>query len=157
LWSHTDQTVVGLDEKAVVDDNGFRVGTIVGGPPRALQALLRSPRSCLDPRRWLLPCGPAGADAEQKHINLGPVHAEARLLLKQQGRMTEEAFASVQYQIDIEASTAAEERVRVRFTPRIEHGESMRSVVVPADCSQFAVKTEKPAKAFGGLSWEVTL
>src|SRR5437867_1929159 len=57
LWTHTDETIVGLDSKAMVDDNGFRVGRIVGLPPSGLQALLQSKRSCLNPRRWFLPTG----------------------------------------------------------------------------------------------------
>src|SRR2546422_2803409 len=46
LWANTDEQIVGPEYKAAVDDNGFRVGQIIGIPPGRLQALLTSPRSC---------------------------------------------------------------------------------------------------------------
>src|SRR5437868_5722274 len=42
LWALTDEQVVALEHKAAVEDNGFRVGQIVGGLPRGLQELLDS-------------------------------------------------------------------------------------------------------------------
>src|SRR5438445_5239054 len=50
LWGYTDAQTVPLDQKAVLDDNGFRVGQIVGMPPGKLLARLNSERSCINPR-----------------------------------------------------------------------------------------------------------
>src|SRR5947209_2064071 len=55
VWTYADETVVGLDARPHLDENGLRVGQIVGMPPGGLQTLLTSPRACLNPRRWILP------------------------------------------------------------------------------------------------------
>src|SRR5947209_2927371 len=51
LWELADEQAITLEQKAVLDDNGFRVCQIGGLPPAGLQALLTSERSCPDPRR----------------------------------------------------------------------------------------------------------
>ncbi len=57
LWQNTDEMIVDLDRKAAVEDNGFRVGQIVGMTPGKLQDLLKSKRYCGNPWRRLLPSG----------------------------------------------------------------------------------------------------
>src|SRR5437773_2209530 len=42
IWTHTDQIVVDLDKNALLDDNGLRVGQIIGMTPADLQELLKS-------------------------------------------------------------------------------------------------------------------
>src|SRR2546423_4873835 len=49
LWTYADETVVGLDARPQLDENGWRIGQIVGMPPGGLQTLLTSPRACLNP------------------------------------------------------------------------------------------------------------
>jgi hypothetical protein len=157
LWVLTDETVVGLDDKLAVDGNGFRVGQVVGMLPGDLQALLRSRRSCLNPRRWMVPTDRAAQAGEQPHIVLGPVQPEARFSIKQGGQTTEVVLNNVQYQLDLEPGVTRDGRIRLRFTPRVLHGEATRSVVVAPDHADFMVKVEKPSRTFADLSWEVTL
>src|SRR5437870_10332225 len=47
LWQTADEQVVPLERKAVLEENGFRVGQIGGQTPVGLQALLTSERSCV--------------------------------------------------------------------------------------------------------------
>jgi hypothetical protein len=46
LWAFADEQVVALESKAVLEDNGFRIGQIGGITPAELQTLLTSERSC---------------------------------------------------------------------------------------------------------------
>src|SRR5262245_25095443 len=46
LWGCTDEQVVAPEHAATVEDNGFRVGQVVGMPPGKLQALLSAERYC---------------------------------------------------------------------------------------------------------------
>src|SRR4051812_35123541 len=39
IWRSTDLQVAGLEKKAVLDDNGFRVGQVIGMNPAELQKL----------------------------------------------------------------------------------------------------------------------
>src|SRR5262245_37278699 len=142
LWTNTDQTVVRLDCRAAVDDNGFRVGQIVGLPPEGLQALLRSRRSCLNPRRWLLPTGAAARtqQPEPPRLLLGPPQAEGQFILKQQGRTTEVNLDNVEYELEVEPGLTSDGRISLRFTPRVQHGDVKRSIVVPPDRTDYVVR-----------------
>src|SRR5688572_25631778 len=51
LWQFVDEQVVVLERKAVLADNGFRVGQVGGITPAGLHDLLTSERSCANPRR----------------------------------------------------------------------------------------------------------
>src|ERR1700691_3698612 len=42
LWLAADEQVVSLDNKAILQDNGFRIGQVGGLTPAGLQALLTS-------------------------------------------------------------------------------------------------------------------
>ncbi len=57
LWQYTDEMILDLDRKAAIEDNGFRVGKIVGMTPGKLHELLRSERSCSNPQRRIFPSG----------------------------------------------------------------------------------------------------
>src|SRR6516225_1377387 len=57
LWNNVDEQIVDLEHKAGVDDNGFRIGQIIGMTPGHLQGLLTSKRSGVNQRRRLLRCG----------------------------------------------------------------------------------------------------
>jgi hypothetical protein len=46
LWTVADEQVIALDRKAVLADDGLKVGQLGGIPPAGLQALLTSERTC---------------------------------------------------------------------------------------------------------------
>src|SRR5205085_9550383 len=50
LWADTDGQAVALEHKAVLEDNGFRVGTLGGITPVKFQELITSDRSCVNPQ-----------------------------------------------------------------------------------------------------------
>ena len=52
LWELGDEQGVNLDVKPLLEENGLRICQIGGLLPAQLQALLASPRSCPDPRRF---------------------------------------------------------------------------------------------------------
>src|SRR5262249_2517256 len=57
LWTHTDEMIVDIERRGVSEDDGFRVGPLVGGTPSGLQTLLKSPRACINPRRRMVLSG----------------------------------------------------------------------------------------------------
>src|SRR5262249_56216657 len=57
LWRVADEQVVPMEQKAVLVDNGFRVGQIGGILPATLQDLLNSKTSCPNPRGRQLHAG----------------------------------------------------------------------------------------------------
>src|SRR5205807_10567049 len=66
LWTMTDEMVVPGDRKGLLEDNGFRVCQISGITPAGLDGLLKSKRSCANPRAKMLHAG------DTHLIELGP-------------------------------------------------------------------------------------
>ena len=54
VWMAADEQAIPLERKAVLEDNGFRIGQIGGATPAELQSLLTSERSCVNPRHLFL-------------------------------------------------------------------------------------------------------
>src|SRR5438105_14913284 len=52
LWTFADEQIIPLERKAVLDQNGFRIGQIGGIKPSGLQKLLISERTCICTRRY---------------------------------------------------------------------------------------------------------
>src|SRR5262245_60956339 len=59
LWSDVDGQAVALDHKAMLEDNGFRVGTLGGITPVRFQELITSERSCVNPHEKKMHAGAA--------------------------------------------------------------------------------------------------
>ncbi len=150
LWTSTDQQVVSPESKVLLDDNGFRVGHVVGTTPAKLQALLTSERSCIKPRLRVLR---AGATATQELRS----DVRAEFWLKLGDRTENVSLEKALFQLDIVPTLAGDGRVHLRFTPKVQYGEPMRTVNVPPDRTDWQVKIERPQQAYPQLAWEVTL
>jgi hypothetical protein len=151
LWDFTDEQVVGMDHKAALDDNGFRVGQIVGMPPGRLQSLLTSERSCINPRRRLLPSGRATTQY------LGPPLARTNFQVKENGQAITVALDQAQFLLEVIPTLTNDGRTRLLFTPKAQYGENIPDPKPAADGSGWTFQVSKPSKSFAGLNWEVTL
>jgi hypothetical protein len=151
LWNNTDEQVVDLEHKAQVDDNGFRIGQIVGMTPSRLQALLTSKRSCINPRRRLLPSG------RQTDQLLGPTLAHASFRVKQSGETVGESLDQIQFLLEVVPTIAKDGRICLTFTPKAQYGETLPDLKPAADGSDWTYKLSKPCKSYPALGWKVTL
>jgi hypothetical protein len=151
LWDYTDEQVVDLERKAALDDNGFRVGQIVGLPPARLQELLASKRSCSNPRLQMLPVGRLAPQV------LGPVLEHADFEVKQDGRQIAVSLDQVQFVLEVVPELAGDGRTRLRFTPKAQHGELLPEMRPAPDGSDWTLQYQKPCQTFAAASWDVTL
>jgi hypothetical protein len=151
LWRFTDKQVVPLEQGAILEDNGFRVGLVVGLPPTELNALLTSPRACVNPRRRFLA---AGATAS---IKLGPTQPECRFRLRQEDGVTEVVLEQAQCAFTVVATPTADGRTRLRFTPQVEHGEMVPHYAPVPDQSGWVMEIKQQCNAYPNLAWEVTV
>jgi hypothetical protein len=151
LWNNTDEQIVDLEHKAGVDDNGFRIGQIIGITPGHLQGLLTSKRSCINPRRRLLP---AGRETNQM---LGPILAHASYQIQQNGEKTTEALDQAQFLLSMVPSMTKDGRVCLEITPKAQYGESLPDLKPAADGSDWTYQISKPCKSYASLNWKVTL
>ncbi len=150
LWDLADEEGLPLDRKALLQDNGFRIGQVGGLTPSRLQRLLESEKSCIS-ARWieLRPGTP-------KEVQLGPALPACRYLV-QGGKAEEVNVEQAQCLLVVVPALTAGGRTTLRFTPQVRHGE-IRHVPCPApDHSGFVLVPQQPTEDYPGLGWEVTL
>ena len=162
LWIEADEETIradgeqaiGLERKTALEMNGFRIGQLGGSlPPTKLQDLLASRRSCQGNRIQL------HAGHETK-IALGPVWPRCRCRLSRDDQTATVDFAKGQCLLEVVPALADEGRIRLRFTPRIKHGEinSVYESVRDADGSLHWGRREKqPEEAYPWLDWTLTV
>jgi len=151
LWRSTDDMVIDLEKKDLLEKNGYRVGQVVGLTPEALQALLKSERYCVNPRRRIVPDG--------GHVTqyLGPVFPESSFTLHESEREMPLNFDQVRFCLDIVATRAKDGKIRLTFTPKVETGERVLPFQPDVDRSTWTLCVDKPYRVFPSLSWEVTV
>ena len=153
VWELADEQAL-QDRKGPLNDNGFRACVLGVTPPDGLQSLLRSERSCANPRRLRLHAGKAA------QIVLGPVAPQLHCLLRQDGRTGDVDLEHAQCLLLVTPHVAADGRLVLQFTPAIRHGEAVampRPVQDPSGVMHWDVQTEQPLETYRGLGWELTV
>jgi len=148
LWKHADEFVA-LEKRGLLDDNGFRIGQLVGAPPEDFQKLLLSRRACSNPQALIFPPG--------KTATIPFPHSQQKMaydLVEDTGR-TEIILDQARCCLDVTARFAGDGKTILTFTPKIEHA----AIALPfkADADQWTLNTGKSAKRHAELSWDVTL
>jgi hypothetical protein len=151
LWSHADEQTVALERKAVLEDNGFRVGQMGGLAPSALQNLLTSDQSCINPRRLSMHAG------NPTTVVLGPQTSLCRFRMEQDGRASVISLEQAECTLKVEPILTKDGHIRLLCTPQIRHGESNRSLWAASDHSGWVLRTDRPTETYSSLTWEVTL
>jgi hypothetical protein len=148
LWGCTDEHAVPTEQKVLLEDNGFRVGRLVGATPRELQKLLTSERYCVTHWRQILPAG------KSLTLAIGRPVAEIRYQLAQE---SEAVLGKAQSFLVMVPTLTADGRTRLRFTPEIRYGDTLPEYQVAPDRSDYVLTYRQPRKTYPSLSWEVTL
>jgi hypothetical protein len=151
LWASADEQAISLETKIVLEENGFRVGQIGGLTPAPLQNLLCSKRINIDPRRLFVRAN------NSTPLSLGPKMASCRLQIHQDGHPETLSFEQAECQLSVVPLLGKDGIVKLRFTPRIQHGSKTLEARAVDDQSGFLVQAERPTHSFANLSWEVTL
>jgi hypothetical protein len=149
LWALADEQVVTPEQKAALEDNGFRVALVGGIVPAELQTLLTSERNNVNPRRRLVLVGhPAAFDLASPAANL-------RYSVVQDGQPVEVELEQAQCKLVVVPGLTPEGKAKLHFTPEVEYGELVRNIQPSPE--GFFLEVERPHKAYPALSWEVSL
>lgn len=154
LWESGDEQGVPLEAKPALEENGLRVGQIGGLLPPRLQGLLGSRHSCPDPRRLR-------AMAEQPtpvQVSAARPRCRFRFLGPDGERLIDVSKAFCFFEVT--PTVEKDGRVRLRFAPRIRHGDPRLEthVVREADGSlRWALEPCEAVEELNPLAWEVTL
>ena len=150
IWEHTAELFGNLERQAVLDDNGLRVGQLVGTPPMELQQLLVCKSCCLDLRARIFPAG------QSRPIFLTSVLPQSTYVLVQGQQRTEIALDQARYALEMHAEFCGE-GTKLTFTPKVEHGEMQLPFRPAPERGRWEYRLEKAAKSHPELNWEVTL
>jgi len=151
LWHSTDSQVAGLEKKALLDDNGFWVGQVVGMNPAKLQDLIESKRYCVTSRRQVLSAGTPTV------VALGPAVPQCNFRVKTQDGAHDVVLDQGQCALNIVPSLTNDGRTRLKFTPQVLYGGAAPDVQVAPDRTGYLYQCKRPSKTYDALSWEVIL
>ncbi len=151
MWGLADDQVVAADRRAVIEDNGFRVGQVGGITPAGLQARLTSDRTCVNPQRLRLCSGKPTA------VPLGPPLPHCRFQLRLDGNTVPVEFERAECFLVIVPTLTADGRTRLQFTPEVRSGLPGQFYRPAADRSGWVVQDDRAPERYPALAWEVTL
>src|SRR5262249_6560884 len=138
------------EQRAVIDDNGFRIGVIGGALPIELQNLLASKRSCPDPRRIQTHAGSSTS------IALGPTDPGCEFQLHEDGKTTPAALKNADFKLQL-TPTPADGRIRLQVVPEVMHGDTALLPRPAADRSGWELQQHRPTERYSSVSWEVAV
>jgi hypothetical protein len=152
-WASADEQVLGAEIRAVVEENGFRIGLVGGLIPAEIDALVKNPKSTLGHRQRRLYSGNDAA------ITLNGPLAQCRFVPHAPGEKSAEpiTFEQAQCVLNITPSLADGGKVRVQFTPEVQHHDKkhFQSPAVPA--GGWLNAAQKPAERYPEFAWDVSV
>jgi len=151
LWMDADEQVIALENRAGLEDSGFRIGQIGGITPVGLQALLTSERTCANPRRIRTLAGKA------TKLVLGPELPVCSFQSQREGAASLLSLEQAQCTLEIVPTLTADGRTTLRIVPQVFHGETKLLPKPAADLSGWMLQEERASERFADLTWEVTL
>ena len=152
LWESCDEQFVGLEQLAHFERNGWRVGRLPSPLPTKLQNLLSSRRSCSGPRRQRI------RPEEPLRVSLGGQRSTRTVELQGADVRRIEAVNALG-QLEV-VPRMEDERLFVRFTPALIHGQAMRRPTVeesPEGSLRWALDVREPTELFTDLGFEIAL
>jgi len=152
VWELADEEVL-KDKKSLLEENGLRACVLGDSPPDGLRALLRSERSCANPRRLRLHAG------RPTQIVLGPAASDLAFQLRQDGRTADVSLDQAQCLLQVTTRLTGDGRMNLQFAPQVRHGEpvSLPRPMREGGSLHWGVQTEQPTETYPGLGWEMTV
>jgi hypothetical protein len=151
LWETTDVQVVGVEKKRLLEDNGIRVGQVIGMNPAKLQNLLESERFCVSGRRQILAAGALTT------VPLGPVQPTCDFSLRTGEGSFDVTLDQAQCTLAVVPMLTDDGRTRVKFTPQIVYGAQVQDYQVAPGRTGWEYEYKRQSKSYDALSWEITL
>jgi hypothetical protein len=154
LWSLGDEQGVNLELKPLLEENGLRICQIGGLMPPRLHSLIISPRSCPEPRRLRAEQG------KPTVIAVGPTRGHAVFQLAGQAGARRFDLDQACCQFEVVPTLEDDQRIRLRFTPRVRHGQARTTPRVETDPDgpmRWAMEAREPVEEFPQLRWECVI
>jgi hypothetical protein len=154
LWSLANEQVVPLEHKDLFESNGLRIAQLGGLLPSEFLEMVRSERSNPAPQRQQVRAG------RPTLLALGPVREECdctRPALINAMRVYPDFMFHAQFGITVTAALTDDNKVRLSFTPQVQHGIAKATIKAADDGSGWTSSSQPTIDKYGELSWDATL
>jgi hypothetical protein len=154
LWAMANEQVIDLEKKATFQDNGLRMGQLGGQLPTSLCDLIRSERSCINPRRIRTRTGTETA------VVLGPRWSHCTYQVRLQGRSLPVELDQAQCQLLVTPTLAPGGKTTLHFIPSVKHGQTTmqtQAVQDPSGVLRWDLQAQEPIETYTTLSWDQTV
>jgi hypothetical protein len=118
LWSVTDEGIVPLDQRQILEANGLRIGLVRGSLPAAVEAVMNPAPP--QPKCEIVEIDQP--DGEPTSIELAAVEGPTSLLLSRDGRAFGKDYDDAKGSLRVVASRDDAGGVLVKIVPEIRHG-----------------------------------
>lgn len=168
LWQHVDEQVFGADLRRQLLANGLRAGVVGSSPPEELSQLLALDGNAPEASSSRVITTDSAQPPvtrqvfqlnrrDRKLIKTSEPRDEAQVLFSDEGRMGGKTFDRVQGVYTLQAEAIAGQRVKLRMTPELQHGE-MRMRYSGNEQEGLMIKTpSQEREVFERLALEVEL
>jgi hypothetical protein len=158
IWDHIDEQRFAPELRRQLVANGLRAGIVGATPPEAISDLLalqsEAPETSAVPRvtRQVKQLN----RLDEMTIQVSDLRDEAHVLFSKDGVMGGKTFMQVQGVYTLQAEAAPAQRVKVRITPELQHGE-LRQRRVGSDKGIFLSTVSREREVFEQLTMQTLL
>jgi hypothetical protein len=149
-WKHVDELVLGVDQRALLEANGIRVGVIAGALPSELQEQIRHPRHEQTIRRRQMIADEQATLMLHNQLNKSPIQLISSMDIKPADRPIDEDQAN----LIVIPHREADGRVRVQVSPELS-AQQTKNWLPGADGANWSKVTE--GNRFNQIGFEVTI
>lgn len=157
LWEFADEQSPfqhDLERKALIDQNGFRVGLLGSGSPDGAFLKLLSGRNCPDPRCIRIFPG------NTTTLDIGGVWSSLMFQLARKNSEERVTLTQAQCRFQVLAHLDGDSRVRLVVTPNVIHGAQQaqpQAVQDPDGSRRWDMRMKRPEEVYPWLGWTLTL
>jgi hypothetical protein len=167
MWEQIDEQRFDADLRRQLVANGLRAGVVGGTPPEALSDLLALQSDAPETSAARVISGQSAVPRvtrrvkqlnrrDEMSIQVSDVQPEAQVLLSDNGTMGGKTFEQVQGVYMLRAESIPGQRVKVRLTPELHHGE-LRNRRVGSSEGIFLSTVSRERESFDRLAMEAEL
>jgi hypothetical protein len=167
IWEHIDEQRFDADLRRQLIANGLRVGVVGGSPPEALSDLLALESDAPEASATRVIDGQSAVPRvtrqvkqlnrrDEMTIQASEVRDQAHVLLSDAGAVGGKTYEQVQGVYILQAESIPGQRVKVRITPELHHGE-LRNRRVGSDQGIFLSTVSREREVFERLTLQTEL
>lgn len=154
IWTLADESGQNLEQRAILEENGLRIGTLGGQIPSELYRVIHSKKINPEPRAVQMFLNQA------KQLQLGANYSECAIDLVRDGRITSREYLRANLMLEITPEETGDKRLKLRVTPMVRYGEiemEPRPVVHPSGYRHFEIVPRHTEDAFGWIGFDLHL